>query len=398
MVDYLKDAPDEIAKMLFKLGAVKVNLSNYYRLGSGDFSPLYVDARQLLSDMDARSRVSSRILFWVNSHYPEIDAVVGVASGGIGWAMTLANCKLLPVLYARRDAKDHGLLNQIEGELPKDGAKVVVLPGFKFAAALGTIQNQEKYKDVKFVAIDFTPTDEKDNAVDVADNVYCATYKEQQPGYLAGYAAVKEGYTKIGFMGGMALPAVINYGYGYLQGANDAAKELNIKVSAKYTYTGTFNESPEIKTKATGWYNGGTDVIFACGGQICNSTFAAAEDTNKKSIGVDSDQKDDSKTVITSAMKGVKQTVLDEITNAFNNKFEGGAHVLGAEGDYIGLSTDFSRLKKFTKKDYEKVFKDVKDGKVKIITYSDVDQNAKGDPNTKVLKDALTNVTVSYEN
>ena len=62
MVDYLKDAPDEIAKMLFKLGAVKVNLSNYYRLGSGDFSPLYVDARQLLSDMDARSRVSSRIL------------------------------------------------------------------------------------------------------------------------------------------------------------------------------------------------------------------------------------------------------------------------------------------------------------------------------------------------
>ena len=88
---------------------------------------MYVDARQLLSDMDARSRVSSRILFWVNSRYPEIDAVVGVASGGIGWAMTLANCKLLPVLYARRDAKDYGLLNQIEGELPKDGAKVVVL-------------------------------------------------------------------------------------------------------------------------------------------------------------------------------------------------------------------------------------------------------------------------------
>ena len=141
-----------------------------------------------------------------------------------------------------------GYKDQIKNAVD-NGAKVVVLPGFKFAAALGTIQNQEKYKGVKFVAIDFTPTDEKDNAVDVADNVYCATYKEQQPGYLAGYAAVKEGYTKIGFMGGMALPAVINYGYGYLQGANDAAKELNIKVSAKYTYTGTFNESPEIKTK-----------------------------------------------------------------------------------------------------------------------------------------------------
>lgn len=199
-------------------------------------------------------------------------------------------------------------------------------------------------------------------------------------------------------MGGMALPAVINYGYGYLQGANDAAKEMKVNVTAKYTYVNNFNESPEIKTKATGWYNSGTEVIFSCGGQICNSVFAAAEDTNKKSIGVDSDQKDDSKTVITSAMKGVKQTVFDEITNAYNDKFEGGAHVLGAEGDYVGLSSDFSRLKKFKKADYDKVFKEVKDGKIKILTNADVDANAKGDPNTKVLKDALTNVTVSYEN
>ena len=215
-----------------------------------------------------------------------------------------------------------GYKDQIKNAVD-NGAKVVVLPGFKFAAALGTIQNEAKYKDVKFIAIDFTPTDEKDNPVDIAKNVYCATYKEQQPGYLAGYAAVKDGYTKIGFMGGMALPAVINYGYGYLQGANDAAKEMKVNVTAKYTYVNNFNESPEIKTKATGWYNSGTEVIFSCGGQICNSVFAAAEDTNKKSIGVDSDQKDDSKTVITSAMKGVKQTVFDEITNAYNDKFEG---------------------------------------------------------------------------
>ena len=173
---------------------------------------------------------------------------------------------------------------------------------------------------------------------------------------------------------------------------------MKVNVSAKYTYVNNFNESPEIKTKATGWYNSGTEVIFSCGGQICNSVFAAAEDTNKKSIGVDSDQKDDSKTVITSAMKGVKQTVFDEITNAYNDKFEGGAHLLGAEDDYVGLSSDFSRLKKFKKADYNKVFKEVKDGKIKILTNADVDPNAKGDPNTKVLKDTLTNVTVSYEN
>ncbi len=127
MVNILKDSPDELAQTLFRIGAVKVNFSKPYRLGSGDLSPLYCDARLLLSDVDARSQVCSRILFWINSRYREIDAVVGVASGGIAWAMSLANCKTLPCLYARRDPKDHGLLNQIEGTLPNDGAKVVVI-------------------------------------------------------------------------------------------------------------------------------------------------------------------------------------------------------------------------------------------------------------------------------
>ena len=275
-----------------------------------------------------------------------------------------------------------------------NGAKVIVCPGFKFSETIANIQ--EKYKDVKFILIDATPA-KGDNAVEPTENVYCALYKETQPGYLAGYAAVKEGYTKLGFMGGIALPAVINYGYGYLQGANDAAKELNVKVEVKYAYTGTFNESPDIKSKSAGWYNSGTEVIFSCGGQICNSVFAAADETKKLSIGVDSDQKDASKTVLTSAMKGVNKTVYDQIKAAFDKSFKGGIYTLDAAGDYVGLSPDFSRFKKFTKEDYDKVFKTVKDGSVKIISNADVDKKANGDPNTKVLKDALSNVTVTYE-
>lgn len=288
-----------------------------------------------------------------------------------------------------------GYENQIKNAIT-NGAKVVVLPGYKFSAAIGELQS--KYTKVKFILIDSTPTDAKGNAVAVKSNVYCALYKEYQPGYLAGYAAVKDGYTKLGFMGGMALPAVINYGYGYLQGANDAAKELNTKVTVKYTYTGTFNESPEIKTKATGWYNAGTEVIFSCGGQICNSIFAAAEDTGKKTIGVDSDQKSQSKTVITSAMKGVKNTVSDQITAAYKNTFKGGTYTLDASGNYVGLPSDFSRFKKFTKADYTAIFDKVKANKVTILSNSDVEKNAKGNPNTKTLKKVLTNVTVTYEN
>ncbi len=287
-----------------------------------------------------------------------------------------------------------GYTQQIENAV-ENGAKVIVCPGYKFNQAIANVQNE--YPNVKFILIDGTPAEAEEKPADPADNVYCAKYKEAQPGYLAGYAAVKEGYTKLGFMGGIALPAVINYGYGYLQGANDAAKELNTQVEVNYTYTGTFNESPDIQSKAAGWYNTGTDVIFACGGQICNSIFAAAEQTNKMSIGVDSDQKDASQTVLTSAMKGVKKTVYDEITKVYDNSFKGGTYVLDATEDYVGLSDDFSRFKKFTKDDYTKVFENVKSEKVKIITMDDVDKNANGDPTTKVLKDALTNVKVTYE-
>lgn len=288
-----------------------------------------------------------------------------------------------------------GYKDQIKNAV-KNGAKLVVLPGYKFADALGDIQEDKNYSKVDFVCIDFTPT-KNGKSVEPAKNVFCATYKEYQPGYLAGYAAVKDGYTKLGFMGGISLPAVINYGYGYLQGANDAAKEEGKKVQVKYTYTGTFNESPSIKTKATGWYNGGTEVIFSCGGQICNSIFAAASDTKKKVIGVDSDQQSQSDTVITSAMKNVKQTVSDEITKVYNKSFKGGAYLLDASGNYVGLSPDFSRLKKFKKADYDKIFKKVKDNKVKIITATD-ETASKGDPTkTKKLKKKLTNVKVSYE-
>lgn len=288
-----------------------------------------------------------------------------------------------------------GYKDQIKNAV-NNGAKLVVLPGFKFAYALGDLQSDSKYSKVDFVCIDFTPK-KNGKPVNPAKNVFCATYKEYQPGYLAGYAAVKDGYTKLGFMGGIALPAVINYGYGYLQGAEAAAEETKKDVTVKYTYTGTFNESPSIKTKATGWYNGGTEVIFACGGQICNSIFAAASDTKKKVIGVDSDQKDQSDTVITSAMKNVKQTVADEIKAVYAKKFKGGSYLLDASGNYVGLSPDFSRLKKFKKSDYDKIFNKVKNNKVKFITNDD-ETASKGNPTkTKKLKKALKHVKISYE-
>lgn len=239
------------------------------------------------------------------------------------------------------------------------GAKAVVLPGFKFETAITKVQ--DKYPEVKFILVDAVP-----NGADPSENVYCALFTEQQSGYLAGYAAVKEGFTKLGFMGGIALPAVKNFGFGYVQGAKDAAKEMGTTVTMDYLYTGTFNESPEIKTQASTWYTNGTEVIFSCGGAICNSIFSAAEENGAKAIGVDSDQKDASEAVITSAMKGVYNAVYAQLNAVLDGTFEGGIHTLSAADNAVQLSPDFTRFENFTEDMYKEVFEKVASGEIAI--------------------------------
>lgn len=247
----------------------------------------------------------------------------------------------------------------------ENGAKVIVTPGFKFEDAVAA--KQIEYPDVKFIFIDATPKG------DIASNVYCALYAEEEAGYLAGYAAVKDGNTKLGFMGGMALPAVVRFGYGYIQGADAAAKEMGVNVEVKYHYTGSFEAKPEIKTLADTWYQGGTEVIFACGGGICTSIFQAAADAQKLTIGVDSDQKDDSPTVLTSAVKGVKKTVKDQLKFFYEGTFEGGkADTLRITDDYVGLSEDYSRFKSYTKEQNDALVAQLKSGSVTIKNDTDV--------------------------
>lgn len=256
----------------------------------------------------------------------------------------------------------------------KNGAKVVATPGFLFQETI--FQAQSKYPDVKFVFIDGIPAETPESKPEVAKNTVSIVYSEQEAGYLAGYASVKEGYTKLGFMGGMAVPAVVKYGYGFVKGANDAALADGKDISIKYNYVGTFNASPDIKAKAAGWYADGTEVIFSCGGGIFDSISAAAEESKGKLIGVDVDQSAQSKTVMTSAMKFLKEAVKDQLDAYKKDEFKGGETlVLGAKDERIGLPLKTSQFKNFKKDDYEKVYKDVAEGKVVIPS----DQDTKED-------------------
>ena len=248
----------------------------------------------------------------------------------------------------------------------KGGAKLIVTPGFLFEGPV--FQAQSKYPDVKFVVIDAEPKD--GDVAKIGDNVQAIFYAEEQAGYLAGYAAVKDGYRNLGFMGGIAVPAVVRFGYGYVQGADAAAGELGLAksdVKIKYTYVGNFDASPENQTKAAAWYNEGVECIFACGGAVGNSVMKAAEASNTVVIGVDVDQSGESATVITSATKNLGDSVYNAIADFYNGSFLGGTKTILTASDLgVGLPMETSKFKNFTKEDYDKLYEGLKSGSVSI--------------------------------
>ena len=204
-------------------------------------------------------------------------------------------------------------------------------------------------------------------------NVAGIAFKEEQSGYFAGYAAVMEGYTKLGFSGGGGgtNPACCRYGYGFVQGANAAAAEKDVQVEVNYSwqYGSNFGSSPELQTMANGWYQSGTEVIFACGGSMFQSISAAAAANDGAVIGVDVDQSTESDTVITSAMKELADAVQWSLAKVYDNTFSeigGQATSLGVETDAVGLPTETWSMTNFTVEQYEAMYQQVKDGTLTV--------------------------------
>lgn len=258
----------------------------------------------------------------------------------------------------------------------KGGAKVIVTPGFLFEVPV--YEAQTKYPDVKFVLLDGEPHTEDYATYKTESNTLCILYAEQEAGFMAGYAAVKDGFTKLGFMGGMAVPAVVRFGYGFLQGAEAAAQEMGLAegtVSVMYNYTGDFNAAPEKQAKAAGWYESGTEVIFACGGATGNSVMAAAEASKDKwVIGVDVDQYSESNTVISSAMKQLGNSVYQALEAYYGGKWDGGqTWVLNSTNDGVGIAMDTARWRTFSAADYDTLYKAVQAGKYTINSASDIE-------------------------
>ncbi len=286
-----------------------------------------------------------------------------------------------------------------------DGYNVIIMPGYAFGGTIAEVAAE--YPDTKFVALDVAAGDILEAAValkgetydynpanwdmeEYADlsNVYCAVYQEELCGYMAGYAAVKLGYEHLGFLGGMAVPAVVRYGYGFVQGANAAAEELeNEDVTIEYVYGNQFYGDADITAYMDNWYaNLGVEVVFACGGGIFTSAAEAAAKVDGKVIGVDVDQAAlidgnyGEGMTVTSAMKGLGATVftlLTEIKDGNWDEYAGKIETLGLVGEdpelnYVQIAPSTQFDENFTEEDYEALVKRMFDGDV--IVDNDIDE------------------------
>ena len=264
-------------------------------------------------------------------------------------------------------------------EAIEEGYNVIVMPGYAFAAAIREVA--PLYPDTKFVALDVSEWDlthDGDAEVEFdGANVFSAVYQEELAGYMAGYAAVKLGFTKIGFLGGMAVPAVQRYGGGVVQGVDAAAGELGkTDVEVKYAYGNQFFGDADITAAMDTWYGKGTEVVFACGGGIFTSAAEAAAKVNGKVIGVDVDQAGTidgaygEGMTVTSAMKGLGATVntlLAAIQNGSWDDYAGQIQTLGLVSEtpadnYVQLPDSTQWNDGFQQADYEQLVKELFNG------------------------------------
>ena len=268
----------------------------------------------------------------------------------------------------------------------ENGAEVIVCAGFMQGTALE--KAAKEFTDVKFVFIDGWQLGLK--------NVAPIAFAEEQSGYLAGYAIVKDGFTKIGFAGGGGgtNPACCRYGYGFAQGVSAAAKELGVQAELKYSwqYGASFSASPELQTMISGWYETGTEIVFACGGSMFASIVAAASANDAFVVGVDVDQSFESETVITSALKGLSAATEWAIAKNYNGEWDTVGDVatsLGANDNAVGLPVDTWQFETYTVAEYEAQLAAIKDGSLVVDNAALVDG--------EVVNAGLENVTILYE-
>ena len=275
--------------------------------------------------------------------------------------------------YYRPAADTRQAREEVVRTAAKKGAKIIISQGYPFEEVIAHMQNE--YPKRQFLMLDAKPRKSGQKA-ELASNVHCILFREEEAGYLAGYAAVREGYTRLGFLGGKEIAPVQRYGSGFIQGAEYAAMEMEREITLKYQYIDTFLPSDEVQQKSKEWYEEGVQVIFACNGGASVSVMQSAEELDGKVIGVDTDQSAESITVLTSAGKNLKGAVTEALDTLYENggvwsgKQAGKTITLGAKEEGVGLPQEEEawRFENFTQRDYRKIYRGLKREEQEILS------------------------------
>lgn len=265
------------------------------------------------------------------------------------------------------------------GNLYDAGFKMVVAPGYKFETAI--FQAQSKYPDAKFVIIDGSPHAGDYNVV-VGKNTVSIFFAEEQSGYLAGVATalqLKEG--DLGFIGGMEIPSVQKFNWGFQQGVAYANQNFGTNMTIKaenVIYQGTFDQVAAGQQLAAQMYDRGVKAIFCAAGGVGigamnEAKTRAAAGQEAWIIGVDVDQyaegiyAEGKSVILTSAMKRIDQAAYDMVMAEKDGKFPGGQILtFNAKNDGIGIPKENPNLDDDVEAKVAQVFSDIKDGKVTI--------------------------------
>lgn len=287
--------------------------------------------------------------------------------------------------YIPADTEKESFITEIKNAV-KDGAKVIVCSSFLLEEAVYDAAKQNK--EISFILVDGEPHNKDYSDMTIAENVYVVRFANELAGFMAGYAAVRDGFRYLGFMGGMPEDNVIKFGYGYVQGADYAAIELGVKIYMAYVYTNTFSENIHVKNMAGNWYDNGVEVILACGGIMNRSVIAAAEEKGKSVITSEFDLNNRSGSIVVSCYDDITDAVYDGINAYFSGTFLGGqVKELGVKEDALGLRLDQAHLNQFSELEYQAIYNTLKAGQVDPYDNTEI-------ANTKELD--LVNTTIVY--
>lgn len=252
----------------------------------------------------------------------------------------------------------------------KDGAKVVICPSYMLEETV--YEAAKKYPKVDFVLVDGLPHNSVYSDYTISENVLPITFAEEEAGFLAGYAAVRDGYDRLGFLGGMAEDAVIRYGYGFVQGADYAGIEIGKKIYIAYTYTNKFSENKQVLDMARVFYDYSVQAIFTCAGASGNSVMHAAEEKDGAVIGADYDHSFESPTVVFSCVKNYEKAVYDALTDYYSGNFVGGSERrLTASEEGVKLAMDTGKYREFSDIEYNAIYEEL--AKKDIVPYGNTD-------------------------